>query len=295
MTGEPRADAASAEVVLPAIDRAPLRRRRRRRMGVQAACIAVTVFMALPIVLIGLSAVSSREEINAFPKPLIPHHFSGGSLSEFFHATGTVAAFGNSVLVGLYTVFWSLVVGGPAGYAVARYVFRGKGSYRLFILLVRALPIVVLSVPLATIFLRVRVDDTVLAVTLVHTALALPTTVLITASIFVAVPADLEEAARVFGCTRWQAAIRVVVPLALPGLAASSIFTFVLSWNEILGATIVTLGHRTLPAQVLTSLSEASVQYRYAGGFALIVPALVFIAVMRRYLVNMWGGGTALR
>jgi len=285
--------ATGAKSVLPPIDRAPLRRRRWRATGAQLACIALSVFMALPIVLIALSAVSSRDALNEFPRPLIPSEFSTESLSAFFHATGTVAAFGNSVLVGLYTVFWSLVVGTPAGYALARYAFRGKDSYQVFILLVRALPIVVLSVPLATMFLRIRIDDTVLAVTLVHTTLALPTTVLITASIFVAVPTDLEEAAQVFGCTRWQAARRIVVPMALPGLAASSIFTFVLSWNEILGATIVTLGHRTLPAQVLTSLAEASLPYRYAGGFALIVPALVFIAVMRRYLVNMWG--TTLR
>ncbi|MGY1900725.1 carbohydrate ABC transporter permease [Nocardia gipuzkoensis] len=278
---------------LPPIDRAPVRRRRRRAVLVQVACSAVSLFMVLPIVLIGLAAVSSREALNEFPKPLIPRDFSTEALMSFFRATGTVEALGNSVLVGFYTVFWSLVIGAPAGYALARHAFRGKDTYQVFILFVRALPIVVLSVPLATMFLRIEVYDTVLAVTLVHTTLALPTTVLITASIFVAVPPDLEEAAQVFGCSRWQAARRIVVPLALPGLAASSIFTFVLSWNEILGATIVTLGHRTLPAQVLTALDEASIAYRFAGGFALIIPALVFIFVMRRYLVNMWG--TTLR
>ncbi|WP_280384338.1 carbohydrate ABC transporter permease [Nocardia wallacei] len=293
MSDSGTAATASARADLPPIDRAPLRRRRRRAFAVQLACLAITVFMALPLVLIALAAVSSRDDLNRFPKPLLPGEFSTETLSSFFRATGTFPALGNSLLVGLYTVFWSLVVGAPAGYALARYVFRGKDAYRVFVLLVRALPIVVLSVPLATMFLRLRIDDTVLAVTLVHTVLALPTTVLITASIFVAVPADLEEAARVFGCTRWQAARRVVVPLALPGLAASSIFTFVLSWNEILGATIVTLGHRTLPAQVLTALAEASTPYRFAGGFALIIPALLFILVMRRYLVNMWG--TTLR
>ncbi|MEU7769302.1 carbohydrate ABC transporter permease [Nocardia sp. NPDC049190] len=279
--------------VLPPIDRAPLRRRRWRSAGTQVACVAVTLFMALPMVLIGLAAVSSRAALNEFPKPLILTEFSAETLSAFFRATGTFLAFANSLLVGVYTMFWSLVVGAPAGYALARYVFRGKDTYQVFILLIRALPIVVLSVPLATMFLRIDVYDTVLAVTLVHTTLALPTTVLITASIFVAVPVDVEEAAQVFGCTRWQAARKIVVPMALPGLTASSIFTFVLSWNETLGATIVTLGHRTLPAQVLTSLSEASAPYRFAGGFALIIPALVFIFVMRRYLVNMWG--TTLR
>ncbi|MEU7633746.1 carbohydrate ABC transporter permease [Nocardia sp. NPDC049220] len=262
-------------------------------MGTQVACVAVTLFMALPMVLIGFAAVSSRAALNEFPKPLIPAEFSAETLSAFFRATGAFPAFANSLLVGVYTMFWSLVVGAPAGYALARCVFRGKDTYQVFILLIRALPIVVLSVPLATMFLRIDVYDTVLAVTLVHTTLALPTTVLITASIFVAVPVDVEEAARVFGCTRWQAARKIVVPMALPGLTASSIFTFVLSWNETLGATIVTLGHRTLPAQVLTSLAEGSAPYRFAGGFALIIPALVFIVVMRRYLVNMWG--TTLR
>ncbi|WP_019930413.1 carbohydrate ABC transporter permease [Nocardia sp. BMG111209] len=278
---------------LPPIDRRPLRRRRWRAAGVQLACVAVSLFMAVPIALITLAAFSSRDSIDAYPKTLIPRQFSTETLSSFFHATGTFPALGNSVLVGLYTVFWSLLIGAPAGYALARYAFRGKDAYRLFVLLVRALPIVVLSVPLATMFLHLRLDDTVLAVTLVHTVLALPTTVLITAGIFVAVPADLEEAAQVFGCNRRQAAWQVVVPLALPGLAAAAIFTFVLSWNEILGATLVTLGHRTLPAQVLTALGEASTPYRFAGGFALIVPALVFILVMRRYLLNMWG--TTLR
>jgi multiple sugar transport system permease protein len=264
---------------LPPIDLAPLRRRRWRAVAVQSACIAVTLFMGFPVVLIGLAAVSSRTALTEFPKSLLPSHFSGETLLTFIEAAGTVPALGNSLLVGLYTVVLSLLVGGPAGYALARYAFRGKDLYQVFILLARALPIVVLSVPLATMFLRLNVYDTVFSLTLLHTTLALPTTVLITASIF--------------GCTRFEAAQRVVLPLAVPGLAASAIFTFVLSWNEVLGAAVITIGHRTLPAQVLASLAEAPQAYRFAGGFALILPALLFIFVMRRYLVNMWG--TTLR
>jgi len=278
---------------LPEIDRAPLRRRRWRAAGVQFACILLSLFMAAPIVLIGLSAVSSSTALLQFPKPLIPSGFSLDTIKAFIEATGTIAAFGNSLLAGVYTVVLSLIIGAPAGYALARYAFRGKDAYQIFMLLARALPIVVLSVPLATLFLRFGGYDTVFAVTLLHTVLAMPTTVLITASVFVSVPTDVEEAARVFGCSRFEAARRVVFPLAIPGLAASSIFTFVLSWNEILGAAVITLGHRTLPAQVLASLGEAPQAYRFAGGFVLILPALVFIFFMRRYLVNMWG--TTLR
>jgi multiple sugar transport system permease protein len=152
---------------------------------------------------------------------------------------------------------------------------------------------VVLSVPLARIFLDAGLYDTTYAVTLLHTALALPTTVLITSAIFVGVSREQEEAAMIFGASPLQAFLRVVVPQALPGIAAAAMFTFVLSWNEVLGATVLTLNQRTLPAQVLSSMSDSPLAYRFAGGLALVLPALLFIAVMRRYLLNMWG--TTLR
>jgi multiple sugar transport system permease protein len=276
-------------VALPEVDRAPLRRLRVRRALVQLACVLVTLFMAGPIVLIGLAAFSTRDALTVFPKPFLPSEWGTETIIGFITGTGTIPAFGNSVLVGVYTVLLSLLLGAPAGYALARHVFRGRDTYQLFILLVRALPIVVLSVPLASMFLRTGGYDTVFAVTMVHTALAMPTTVLITSSIFVSVPRDVEEAAQVLGCSRFGAVRRVVLPLALPGVAASSLFTFVLSWNEVLGAAVLTLGHRTLPAQVLASLADSPQAYRFAGGFALVVPALLFILAMRRYLLNMWG------
>lgn len=276
-------------IELPPIDRTPLRRRRVRRALVQTACVLVSLFMIGPVVLIAFAALSTPDELAEFPKSLIPSDFTLDTLGGFVTSTGVLPAFGNSVLVGVYTVVLSLLVGAPAGYAIARQVFRGRDTYQVFLLMVRALPIVVLSVPLATIFLRVDLYDTVIAVTLVHTALAMPTTVLITASIFVAVPVDLEEAARVFGCTRGQTVRRVVLPLAIPGLAASAVFTFVLSWNEVLGSVVLTIGHRTLPAQVLSALVDSPQSYRFAGGLALVLPALLFILLMRRYLLNMWG------
>jgi multiple sugar transport system permease protein len=199
-----------------------------------------------------------------------------------------VPGFSNSLQVGLSTLVLSLLIGVPAGYAVARYGFRGRDAYQLFMLLTRALPIVVLSVPLAEVFLNAGLYDTTYAVTLLHTALALPTTVLITSAIFVAVPRDHEEAAMVFGARPLQAFVRVVLPQALPGIAAAALFTFVTSWNEVLGAAILTLNRRTLPAQVLTTLNDSPLPYRFAGGLALVLPALVFVALMRKYLLSMW-------
>ena len=211
-------------------------------------------------------------------------------MSTFLNATGVVAGLINSIMVGVLTLVVSFLIGVPAGYAIARFAFRGRDNYQLFLLFTRALPIVVLSVPLAQLFLSTGVYDTPLAVTLLHSALALPTTILLT----------LGRLPRRAGRRRGGRphlrlhpcggpSPRVVLPLALPGIAAASIFTFVMSWNEVLGATILTLNQRTLPAQVLSSLSDSPLAYRFAGGFFLIIPAIVFIAIMRRYLLNMWG------
>ena len=274
---------------MTAPDRAPLRRHRRNRVWLQVACIAVTAFMAVPLYLITLAAVSSRASLNAFPLSFLPTDLSLETLGAFLSSTGVVPSFGNSLIVGLWTLVLSLLIGVPAAYGLARTPFAGKEPYQLFLLFTRALPIVVLSVPLAQLFLTTGLYDTTYAVILLHTALSLPTTILICASVFLAVPVDVEEAARVFGCTPAQAFRQVVAPMALPGIAAAAIFTFVQSWNEVLAASILTLNRRTLPAQVLSSLGDSPLAYRFAGGFALVLPALLFIALMRRYLTNMWG------
>ncbi len=278
-----------AALTTPEPDHGPLRKRRRSRVLLQIGCVAVTLFMGVPIYLIALAAFSTRESLNQFPLDLLPVNFSTETIGIFMQSTGILAGVVNSIQVGLATLVLSFLIGIPAGYAVARFAFRGRDPYQLFMLFTRALPIVVLSVPLAQLFLGVGLYDSVLGVVLLHSALALPTAILITAAVFVGVPADVEEAARIFGCTPLQAFRKVVLPMALPGIAAASIFTFVMSWNEVLGAAILTLNHRTLPAQVLSSLSDSPLAYRFAGGFVLVLPALVFIFFMRKYLTNMWG------
>jgi len=284
-----RTAAAGAARPEPGVDRRPLARQRRNRVLLQVACILITLFMAVPIYLIALAAMSSRQSLQKFPLSFIPDNFSTDTMQTFLQSTGILGGLINSVQVGVFTLVLSLLIGIPAGYAVARFAFRGREPYQLFLLFTRALPIVVLSVPLAQLFLQTGLYDSVFAVVLLHTALALPTTILITASVFLGVPRDVEEAARIFGCSPLQAFLKVVLPMAVPGIAAASIFTFVMSWNEVLGASILTLNQRTLPAQVLSSLSESPLAYRFAGGFLLVIPALVFIFFMRRYLTNMWG------
>jgi multiple sugar transport system permease protein len=218
---------------------------------VYLAAILIALWILIPVYLITMAALSPREMVYSWPKALFPQVISLETMQFFLNAYKVLDSVRNSVIVALLTLVVSLVIGAPAGYGLARFVFRGQDVFRVAILSTRAFPIVILSIPLAVTFRRWGMYDSLISVALLHVAMALPTTILVTSSVFMGVPRELEEAATVFGCNRLQAFIRVALPLALPGLAASAIFTFVLSWNEVFASTILTLFNRTLPALLM--------------------------------------------
>ncbi|CAN5290626.1 carbohydrate ABC transporter permease [soil metagenome] len=287
------ADARPLAAVPP--ERAPLRRRRagRQRLVGRGLLYLVAALMALwvllPVYMVTVTAFSPRDLVFLYPKSFIPVEISTDSLAFFANATGVIPALWRSVQVAIVTLIISMVIGAPAGYAIARFAFRGRNAYRLLILSTRAFPIVILSIPLAIAFIQWGIYDTIWAVALMHTALALPFTVLITSSIFVSVPRELEEAAQTLGSTPVGAFFKVVLPLALPGLAAAAIFTFVLSWNEVFAAVILTLRERTLPALVLTVLTQSPLPFRFAAAFFMLAPSLIVIFFIRKYLLGLWG------
>jgi multiple sugar transport system permease protein len=269
--------------------RRALLRRRLRRVSVYVLAVLIALWILIPIWLIATMAFSTPADVRAFPKHFVPMPISTGTVEFFLNAEGILRSTGNSIWVALMTMAFSTIIATPAGYAVARFVFRGRDLVRLGILSVRAFPIVILAVPLAVIYINLGMYDSIVSLALLHTALVLPTSVLVISSVFASVPYELEEAARVFGCTPRQAFFRIVVPLALPGIAASAIFAFVTSWNEVFAAILLTLTNRTLPAQILFSLDKSGDPFKFAGAFFMLVPSIIFIFFIRRYLFNMWG------
>jgi multiple sugar transport system permease protein len=271
------------------------RARARRRMLMSRVLtyvvgILIALWVLVPIWFIASMALTTPAEVRSYPKGVLPFiPFSLTTMKFFLASRGIVPGLINSIIVAVVTLVLSTLIAAPAGYATSRYLFRGRDSYRLSILAVRAFPVVILSIPLAVTFISLGIYDQVYSLALMHTALTLPTTILVVGSVFASIPYELEEAAQVFGCTPLQAFRRVVLPLVLPGIAAAAIFTFVMSWNEVFAATVLTVQNRTLPAQVLVSLQQSSEPYKFAGGFFMLLPSLIFILVIRKYLFNMWG------
>jgi multiple sugar transport system permease protein len=267
------------------------RRAEPGRLLLYGCAVLITLFMLTPVYLIALAAFSTPEAIFDYPHPLLPTSVSLENIRFFLTFQGIVPALLRSLAVGVMTVALSLLLGCPAGYALARYWFRGKDLTQLVLVNVRAIPMVIITIPLLVTFIEWNLDDTVWSVALVHAAITLPLTILITASVFVRVPVELEEAAMSLGTSRIGAVLRVVLPNSVPGLAAAALFAFVTSWNEVFVAVILTLRNPTLPAALVQQLSESPLAFRFAGGLCLTIPAFVFIFFMRPYLFNAFGVG----
>jgi multiple sugar transport system permease protein len=253
-----------------------------------SSVVLLCAWVLVPIYFLMVNTLSSPETVNSFPKTLVPE-FDLGSLTFFAGFAGMLTALKNSVLVAGMTMVMSILIGAPAGYALSRFEFRGKSTFRLLILLTRAFPLPLLALPLAVMFIRTGLDDTAFGLALVHTTLAVPFAVLITFSLFSGIPIELEEAAWTLGCTRLTAFTMVVLPLIMPGITASAIFAFVISWNEVFAAAVLTIENRTLTAFLLQNLDTSPLHLKFAGGFILVVPALIFIFAVRKYLFAMWG------
>ena len=229
-----------------------------------------------------------------------PVHFSKASdllhnYKTFFQITrDAVPSLIRSLQIATLTIVISISIGGLAGYAFARFAFYGRDMSRFSILFVRMFPAVAIALPMVIILARMGFYDRPIGLALVYSIGNIALTAWITASIFMGIPESLEEAAQVFGASRFRAFINATLPLALPGLAAAAMYAFLGAWNETVAALILTQFNPTFSVVVYQSLVGATGQVNLAaaGGIVMAIPAVIFTFFIRRYIRQMWGGVT---
>lgn len=211
----------------------------------------------------------------------------------FFKVTrDSIPALIRSIQVALLTVVIALTIGGMSGYAFARYVFKGKNVLKLSTLFVRMFPGIAIAMPMVIILAEMGFYDKPIGLSLVYSVGQIALTIWITASIFMGIPVELEEAAQVFGRSRFGAFVHITLPLALPGLAASAMYAFIGSWAETAQAIVLTQFNPTFPVVVYQTMvgAKGMVNLIAAGGVTMAVPAVLFTIMIRKYILQMWGG-----
>lgn len=228
-----------------------------------------------------------EPQIYSFKKDLW-HNF------EMFFAITSRAdkALMNSIQVVILTILISLSIGSLAGYAIARYKFRFKDQVSMMLLVVRMFPMVGISIPIAVILMKMQLFDTMLGLALLYSIPNIALTSWITSSIFIGISPELEEASLVFGANSFTTFMRITLPMALPALSASSLYAFLTAWNDTISALILTSKNQTLALAVYKAIGDSvgTIQYVAAGSIILILPAMVFVFILRKYVNQMWGG-----
>ena len=247
------------------------------------------VLAALPI--LWAVVISLRDYVDAFSAPvkwLAPLTLE--NYRRLWFEQGFATHFMNTAIVTVSVVTVSLGVGCLAGYAFSRY----RGSLGFWLLLMalafRAIPHSTLLPSFFTMFDALGIRNTTLALVLVLVAINQPFTIWMLRSFFMHIPAELDEAAQVDGCTRAQAFRRVIVPVMWPGIVTTGLFSFLLAYNDFLLSSALTNADKmTMPAAIANAInaeSEALLMQGVAGAVSITIPLIILVAIFQKQIVS---------
>jgi multiple sugar transport system permease protein len=193
----------------------------------------------------------------------------------------------NSVIVAVGTTFFSLLIGVPAAYSLARHRFRGNQLILTGLILTRLVPPVTIVIPVYVLMRKLHMLDTYQGLILVYLAFNLPFTIWIMRGFFLDLPRELEEASLVDGSSRYGAFLRIALPLAAPGLATTAIFSIIFAWNEFLFASILTTEKaRTITPSISNFITDKAILWGrlYAAAAIVLLPVMIFAMVVQKHL-----------
>jgi ABC-type glycerol-3-phosphate transport system permease component len=270
--------------------------RRTRREGLlYGGGLILLVVGAFPLFWMLSTSLKPSAEIFATPPRMIPTHPTLENFGRLFADTAFLTFFRNSALVSLATVALTLSVSALGAYGLTRFAFAGRDKVAGLILVTYMFAPVMIIIPFYILVKQLGIVNTRLALVLSYTTFCLPFCLWLLRAFFESIPLELEEAALVDGAGRGRAVWHVVLPLALPGLIAAAIFTFILAYNDFLFALVLITSEelKTLPVGVNDLFNATIVDWGMimAAGVMITIPAVLFFAAVQRYLVQGWGAG----
>jgi|WetSurMetagenome_2_1015567.scaffolds.fasta_scaffold00149_11 ABC-type glycerol-3-phosphate transport system permease component len=265
---------------------------KRAKTALWAAALASAVLLVVvPVYLLVKYSISDAASINTggAPIPLWPYHPTFRSFTYLFSDAHFYGVIINSLIIAVCTVGLSMCLGVPAAYVLGRFRVPGRRLLLLGLISVRLFPDIASVIPITEFFIRLRLQNTYAGAILAHTLLALPYVIFIGMSAFESIPADLDQQARVLGANRFSVFFRILLPLAVPGLVAAAIYTFLLSWDEFIFAYfILGLGKiSTLTLYLKQKLAYSPPQNLLAAISVLLsLPVIVFSLMLQKYMTT---------
>jgi len=265
--------------------------------------IPVLLFIYLPMLWLISASLSTQVELYAVPPNWIPPHPTLQNYMEIFFpsqaASSVPRTFAvsllNSIKIASAVTLICIVIGSLAAYALVRVPFKFNRTIHLSILGTRMIPEVSLVIPLFIVASRLQLINKPIVLIIAYMSFALPFAIWLMSAYFQTVPIELEEAARIDGCSRLGILFRVVMPISVPGLISTTMFVFLLAWDEFFYALIFTstLASKTVPVAIAEFVGRyvVNITGMMAGGVLAAVPPVLVALIFQRYIVSGLAAG----
>ncbi|MGQ4808279.1 Diacetylchitobiose uptake system permease protein DasC [Candidatus Entotheonellaceae bacterium PAL068K] len=253
---------------------------------------AMLLFTLSPVYLLVKISLSPPAEVMRSHPTLMPHSLTWQHWHRVLSSGQIAAPLRHSLIVATGVAVLALLLTAPAAYSLAQLPPRWRYGILLGLFLCRMLPEVSIAMPIAVTFLRWGLMDSAGGLVLAHLTMVLPVTAWILTTAFSAIPREVEEAAALDGCGAWQRLGRIVLPLALPGLAVGGLLAWLFSWEEFVLATYLTLGKKTIPLQVYYYLYQGNWFVTAVAATLMTLPVLLLSAFLQRSIRETSLAGT---
>ena len=264
---------------------------------------AVLLFVVLaPFYLMVMSSLSSQKELLSVPMPLAPAHPTLDRYREIFSGSADSvggalrSAMVNSLIVAVGTVAISGTAAVFGAYAFARLRFRGQGSVLILFLVTYMMPPLALIIPIYLAMSNLHLLDSLFGLIIIYCTFTTPFLLWLLSNYFRALPEELEDAARIDGCSRMGALLRIVLPIAKPGLVTAAIMAFLASWDEFFYALIFTStpAAKTVPvalSEFVGKYASLDIGLMSAGGVVALIPPVVIAVILQRQIMSGLAAG----
>lgn len=259
-------------------------------------CVLVFVLYSVgPIIWMLLSSLRSKVEFFNIPPTIFPKQFTFINYILLFSETNFIQFLLNSVYITIGTIFTSVLVSTLAAYSLTRFNYRGRNLFTIFSLFAYLLPSVLLVIPLYLFAVEAGLANKLTGLILAYIALCLPYCIWMMRAFLRSIPIEFEEAAFVDGAGRLRTLFNIVIPMALPGIIATTVFIFIFVWNEYLFALIFMSSDLklTFPVGLNNFVTQFDIYWEYilSGSVIVSIPALIIFLLAQRSLIKGWGGG----
>ena len=254
------------------------------------------VYACFPVLWMLFSSLKSNTEIFSLPPELFPKEFTLKAYNSIFGSPMKVRFFLNSYLVATVVTLLTLFVAILAGYSFSRHSFKLKKPLNLFIISTQTVPPISLLIPYFGIVVAFRMYDTYFALIFTYMVFTLPYAILLMTGYFNTLPKELDEAVIIDGGSSFTALWRVLVPVSIPGIVATGVYTFLLSWNEFLFALTLTKSTemRTVPIGIQLLMGQHSYEWNEMMAMSILgsFPILIMYMVAQRYFLEGMTAGS---